>query len=197
MPLRDHFRPPLDDRHSWDEVHGQWPAMIVRQLFPLLPQGYEASPKVHRGVQDEYQVRVHDARPGRRLVAAIEIVSPTNKDRREHRATFVAKCAVMLQQHVSVSIVDLVTVQEFNLYQELLTQIGREDPALSDSPPSLYAVTCRTRAVTHGSLLDVWAYPLTLGQPLPNLPIWLTEEMCIPLDLESSYEETCRVLRIT
>jgi hypothetical protein len=49
MPLRDHFRPPLDDRHSWDEIHGQWPAMIVLQLFDLLPAGYEAAPKVHLG----------------------------------------------------------------------------------------------------------------------------------------------------
>ncbi len=30
MPLRDHFRSPLDDKHSWDELHGMWPAMIVR-----------------------------------------------------------------------------------------------------------------------------------------------------------------------
>ena len=33
MPLRHHFRPPLDDVHSWDELHGMWPAMIVRQLI--------------------------------------------------------------------------------------------------------------------------------------------------------------------
>ena len=22
MPLRDHFRPPVEKRHSWDELHG-------------------------------------------------------------------------------------------------------------------------------------------------------------------------------
>ena len=33
MPLRDHFRSPLDDVHSWDELHGGWPMMIVRQLL--------------------------------------------------------------------------------------------------------------------------------------------------------------------
>jgi hypothetical protein len=35
-------------------------------------------------------------------VAAIEIVSPANKDRPEHRRKFVAKCAALLQQGVSV-----------------------------------------------------------------------------------------------
>lgn len=56
MPLRDHFRPPVETKHSWDELHGMWPAEIVRQLFPILPEGYVAAPGVH---QDEYDVRVN------------------------------------------------------------------------------------------------------------------------------------------
>ncbi|MCA9189432.1 MAG: hypothetical protein R3E01_34455 [Pirellulaceae bacterium] len=43
MPLRDHFRAPLDDVHSWDELHGMWPAMIVRQLVEVLPEPYFAA----------------------------------------------------------------------------------------------------------------------------------------------------------
>ena len=41
--------------------------------------------------QDEYEVRVYDERHGRRLLAAIELVSPGNKDRPESRRAFVAK----------------------------------------------------------------------------------------------------------
>ena len=41
---------------------------------------------------DEYEVRVYDTLRGRRLVATVEIVSPANKDRPEHRRAFVAKC---------------------------------------------------------------------------------------------------------
>ena len=47
---------------------------------------------------DEYEVRVYDVERGRRLVAAVEIVSPANKDRPESRAQFVAKCAALLRQ---------------------------------------------------------------------------------------------------
>jgi hypothetical protein len=32
MPLRDHFRPPVEERHSWDELHGGWPMIIVQTL---------------------------------------------------------------------------------------------------------------------------------------------------------------------
>src|SRR5260370_37381890 len=70
--------------------------------------------------QDEYEVRVYDTQRHRRLVAAVEIVSPANKDRPEHRRAFVAKCAALLHQHVSVALVDLVTTRRFNLYPELL-----------------------------------------------------------------------------
>src|SRR6516225_664480 len=56
MPLRDHFRPPVENRHSWDELHGMWPAVIVQQLFPILPEGYVAAPRVHLGTAFEIDV---------------------------------------------------------------------------------------------------------------------------------------------
>ena len=34
------------------------------------------------------------------------------------------------------------------------------------------------------------------GRPLPQLPIWLDIDLGVTLDLEASYEDTCRVLRI-
>jgi hypothetical protein len=44
MPLRDHFRSPVNDTHSWDEVHGGWPMEIVRTLREILPPGFRAGP---------------------------------------------------------------------------------------------------------------------------------------------------------
>jgi hypothetical protein len=37
MPLRAHFRPPLDDIASWEGLHGQWPGMMVTDLRRKLP----------------------------------------------------------------------------------------------------------------------------------------------------------------
>jgi hypothetical protein len=147
--------------------------------------------------QDEYEVRVYDSRRGRTLVAAIELVSPANKDRPESRQAFVAKCAALLQQNVCVSIVDIVTVRQFNLYADLLALIGKKDSALGAEPPHLYAVTLRGRKRTRKRpMLDMWFYPLALGQPLPALPLWLDADLAVSLDLEGSYEDACRVLRI-
>lgn len=146
--------------------------------------------------QYEYEVLVYDQSRGRHLVAAVEIVSPANKDRPENRQAFVAKCAALLQQRVCVSIVDLVTTRHFNLYADLLDLIGRSDPAFAPTPPATYAVTCRGRKVADRPRFETWAYPLIVGETLPTLPIWLTEDLAVSLDLEASYEETCRVLRI-
>ncbi len=147
------------------------------------------------GEQYDYEVLIYDQSRARTLVAAVEIVSPANKDRPESRRAFVAKCAALIQRQVCVSIIDLVTTRHFNLYMELLALIDRSDPAFVRSPP-IYAVTCRGRKVGATPRLESWAYPLAVGQALPSLPIWLTEDLCVPLHLEPAYEETCRVLRI-
>jgi len=145
--------------------------------------------------QDEYEVRIYDTERGRHLVAAIEIISPSNKDRPNTRQLFVGKVASLLEQGVCVSLVDLVTVRQANLYAELLTLLGRSDPALAPTPPHLYAVTLRTRKPPkHRALLDVWFYPMTVGELLPTLPIWLNPELRVMLPLETSYQETCRIL---
>lgn len=145
----------------------------------------------------EYEVLVFDQTRARELVAAVELVSPANKDRAEHREQFVTKCAALLQKKVCVVIVDLVTVRRANLYAELLDRIGAADPNLPADPPSTYAVGCRVRPVRGRPRLQSWSHSLEIGKPLPTIPLWLTEDLAVPLDLEASYEDTCRALRIT
>lgn len=145
--------------------------------------------------QYAYEVLVFDLERERRLVAAVEIVSPANKDRPESRQLFVARCFNLLQRDVCVSIVDLVTTRQFNLYAELLTLLGHSDAVLS-SIHSIYAVTCRKRPGSPQAKVDSWFHPLAIGQPLASLPLWLSDTRTVTLDLEASYQETCRVLRI-
>src|SRR5262245_18693180 len=132
MPLRDHFHPPVTDIASWEELHGAWPGIIAFRLNALLPPGYRSGVKIHLGsdggpvspasggaalawkaaapvllyteemTPPEYEVRVYDQRHSRRLVAAVEIVSPRNKDRPEVRDAFVSKCHALLLEEVCV-----------------------------------------------------------------------------------------------
>ena len=74
--------------------------------------------------------------------------------------------------------------------------VGETDPAVSPYPPPLYAAACRWREDGESWRLETWAHTLTLGGPLPTLPLWLAEDLAVPLDLENTYEETCRGLRV-
>jgi hypothetical protein len=145
---------------------------------------------------DEYEVQVFDTERDRRMVAVVEIVSPSNKDRPESRRVFVAKCEALLRKGVSVSIVDLVTSRHFNLYAELLDLIGQSDSSLGAEPPWIYAAACRWINRGRKRFLETWSHALRLGKPLPTLPLWLAGDFAVPLELETSYEETCRALRI-
>jgi hypothetical protein len=146
--------------------------------------------------QYEYEVLVFDQERDRRLVAAVELVSPANKDRPESRQAIVTKCAAVLRQGAAVSIVDLVTSRDFNLYTELLAWIIESDPAMGTEPPATYAASMRFQRSSRRTLLQTWSYSLAVGQPLPTLPLWLSAELAVPLELEAAYEDTCRVLRI-
>jgi hypothetical protein len=60
----------------------------------------------------------------------------------------------------------------------------------------LYTVACRYQGGGRRRQLKTWEQPLAVGQPLPTLPLWLADDLAVPLELEATYEETCRVLRI-
>src|SRR4051794_39925583 len=56
MPLRDHFRPPLDDMRHWEGFHATWPVMIVALLRRKLPPRCFAEPRIHSGSSAEIDV---------------------------------------------------------------------------------------------------------------------------------------------
>jgi hypothetical protein len=144
----------------------------------------------------EYEVLIYDVQQEKRLVAAIKIISPANKDRPVRRNNFVSKCAALLKQGVCIVLVDIVTIRNNNLYQQLLDHFELTDPEMSENDDGVYAACCRTRRMETKTVFDFWRKPLKLGRPLPTLPLWLTEEFSILLDLEGGYEDTCRLLRI-
>ncbi len=144
----------------------------------------------------EYEVLVYDVQQEKRLVAAIEIISPANKDRPIHRNNFVAKCAALLKQDVCVVLVDIVTIRTSNLYLKLLDHFELADGGMS-AKEGVYVACLRTRRTETKTYFDIWRKPLRLGEPLPTLPLWLTGDLSIPLHLEASYEDTCQLLRIS
>jgi hypothetical protein len=133
---------------------------------------------------------------GPKLRAAIELVSPANKDRASHRRAFAVKCAGYVQQGVAVVIVDVVTERTANLHAEFVEILQLVQPLAWCAPTPLYAVAYRPTQSADAQRLDVWPEALTVGAALPTMPLWVSEELCLPLALEESYRATCTALRI-
>jgi len=146
------------------------------------------------GEADVFEVRVSTDEDGPRLVAAIELVRPANKDRPGHRRMFAAKCAGYLQESVGLMLVDVVTERSASLHEELLGLLGVSRDA--GTPADLYAGTYRIAPEADSARLESWFETLAVGDPLPTLPLWIGRDLALPLDLERTYGAACASLRI-
>jgi hypothetical protein len=174
---------------------------IATEVETYAPPAPPLSEEVSFADADLYEVQIYKTEGGGwKLVAAIELVSPANKDRPSHRRAFATKVASYLQQGVSVVVVDLVTERRANLHAELVELLHLPDTLDWQSATGLSATVYRVLRVKdnggESERLDVWPFVLTLGQALPTLPLWLSPTLAVPLELELTYETVCRSLRI-
>ncbi len=145
------------------------------------------------GWYDVVAVEIYAPQRPRSLAGAIEIVSPSNKDRPESREAFVAKCERYLQTGVGLSIVDVVTERHADLHGLLLE---RFDPEHSAVDQGLFACSYQTQRSGEILRMQLWHHPLGLGADLPTLPLYLLDGPLVAVDLNSTYLEACRSLRI-
>jgi hypothetical protein len=138
---------------------------------------------------DDFEVQVFSSMAGPTLVAAIELVSPGNKDREETRRAFAAKCAAYLQRGIGLIVVDIVTSLYANLHDELAALLGHANGFAFPAPTRLYATAYRPAHRQERNEIDLWREPLVVGQALPTLPLAVRGLGCLPIDLETTYME--------
>jgi hypothetical protein len=146
--------------------------------------------------EDLVEIQVYYHSGGKKLVAAIELVSPSNKDRPETRNAFGIKCASLLSQGVSVVVVDTVTSLRANLHDELVDRLTVPADFRWRSPTNLSAIAYRVHQGESALQLSAWTFPLTVGQELPTVPLWIAADLAVPLELETTYADACAGLRI-
>lgn len=138
---------------------------------------------------DEFEVRIYGNQTGPKLVAAIELVSPANKDREDTRRAFAAKCAAYLQHGIGLIVVDIVTSRHANLHDELIEILGHDKSLAFPTETELYATAyCPTRRNERNEI-DLWRESLAVGKLLPVLPLAVRGLKRMPVDLESTYME--------
>jgi hypothetical protein len=155
------------------------PTAVVPALFP-----------------DDFEVQVFSSVAGPTLVAAIELVSPGNKDREDARRGFAAKCAAYLQRGIGLIVVDIVTSRHANLHDDLMALLCHSAGAAFPTPTPLYATAYRPVHRQERNEIDLWREPLALDQLLPTLPLAVRGLGCLAVDLEGTYMEARKRGRI-
>jgi hypothetical protein len=128
------------------------------------------------------------------LIAAIEIVSPRNKDRTDSKETYSNRYLGYLRLGVHLMLVDVLPRPRSYSFSDAITSgLGMELPPL----PSPFAAVYRVGEVIPvgddmGSLVAVWRRPLKVGQPLPTLPLPLSVHRDVVIDLEETYQRAAK-----
>jgi hypothetical protein len=126
-----------------------------------------------------------------RVVAVIEIVSPGNKDSRASVRDFVEKTVAFLRQGIHVLIVDLFPPSPrdpYGIHKAIWDEIHEEDFAFPDGKDRIL-VSYETNGVR-----VAYIEPVAVGDPLPNMALFLAKGKHIRVPLEPTYQaawDTC------
>lgn len=153
---------------------------------PASPTGPAPEPDVEVAVATlEEDASVQVERDGR-LVAAVELISPRNKDRPAAREQYAGRYLNYLRGGVHLLLVDVHRRPlGFSFGRSIAEGLGLTIPT-ADAP---LAVSYRVgpAAAQGGRLLGVWQQPLTVGDALLTMRLALSADDSVPVDLEPTY----------
>jgi hypothetical protein len=184
------FERPTEETQAED---GQSGVATVRRATWTPPAPMQTVPGVF---PDSFEVRVFSTIEGMKLVAAVELISPGNKDRREERRAFAIKCASYLHQGISLAIIDIVTNRRANLHNELLRLLEVDENVDLPAETNLYAAAYHPALRGGQPEIDLWTATFEVGQELPTMPLGLTSDLSVPVDFAATYQEACRRRRL-
>lgn len=138
----------------------------------------------------EPQAAVHVVLRGQ-LIAAIELVSPRDKDRPTSREFYRNRYLGYLWSGVHLMLIDVHRRPSgFSFVEAMAAELHCKLPV--GLPPHVVSWNVGGPTPEGGQFLDGWYRQLSVGQPLPSVPLALTPEGSLPIDLESTYGEASR-----
>lgn len=126
-----------------------------------------------------------------RLIAAVELVSPRNKDRPAARDFYRNRCLGYLWSGVHLMLVDVHRRPlGFSFVEAMAAEAQCQLPV--GLPPHAVSWNVGGPSPEGGQFLNGWYRTLSVAQPLPTLPLALTAERSLLIDLEVTYSEAAR-----
>ncbi|MCI0455696.1 MAG: DUF4058 family protein [Gemmataceae bacterium] len=134
------------------------------------------------------RIRIHH-RHGE-VVAVIEIVSPGNKNSRNGLRAFVRKAADLIWQGIHLLVVDLFPPSDRDpqgIHKAIWDEIEERPFELPADKPLTVA------AYRASPVKTAYVEPVAVGDDLPALPIFLTDDEYVPAPLEETYRASWAV----
>jgi hypothetical protein len=194
VPFLDRDVPVEIDVAALREQEVTAPADGSNTTQPWIPPAPGLAVAVEWPGADNVRVEVLTDDGDPQLAAAVELVSPRNKDRPRARDEFAAKCADYLRRGCGLVVIDAVATRRADLRGDLLTALGVETE--DAGPETLSATSYRPVGCDGEGQLLIWPAVLEIGQTLPTMPLWIGADAKVPLDLEASHKAACTDLRI-
>jgi hypothetical protein len=122
---------------------------------------------------------------GDAVVAVVEIVSPGNKGGKDELESFVRKAVQFLKSGVSLVLLDLFPPgpRDPNGLHPLIWASFKETDFALPADKRLTQV-----AYAAGRVKRAYIEPVAVGDALPELPLFLTPELYVPVPLSATYE---------
>jgi hypothetical protein len=127
---------------------------------------------------------------GHRVVAVIEIVSPSNKDRRDSVREMAEKIVQLLGADVQALVIDLLPPGRFDP-QGMHGAVWSHFDTTGYQPPTDEPFTLASYRWDQGEP-EVFLEPVGLGGALIDMPLFLNSERYIYVPLEATYREAYR-----
>jgi hypothetical protein len=135
---------------------------------------------------DHVSIRHRDGK----IVAVIEIVSPGNKASNSELRAFVEKTSDLIQRGIALLVIDLFPPGKLDpqgIHQAIWDEIEATDFDLPLDKQRIVA------AYDAGPPPAAYVEPISVGDVLPDMPLFLMPEHDVPTPLESAYQSTWTV----
>lgn len=124
------------------------------------------------------------------VVAVIEIVSPGNKDSRNAIRSFTTKLAELIEHRVNLVVVDLFPPTPRDpqgMHKTRWDQVAEDVPFEPPPDEPLTVASCCADPLTG------YVEPVAVGDPLPDIPLFLAGSDSVSCPLEASYQASWAV----
>lgn len=120
------------------------------------------------------------------IVAMIEVVSPGNKGSTDDFRQFVRKSLALLRAGIHLLLIDVFPPgprDPNGLHAAIWARLHADRFVLPADKPLTQV------GYAAGTVIDAFVHPVAVGDPLPEMPLFLTHDEHVPVSLERTYQQ--------